>query len=85
MVFCLGMRRGGEEFGESGVGWGRGLVYIYGLVGLGFCGNFNGDTIDDFIISMGIVEGIVLFFVDFWRVGNCLVALEREIDFCFMS
>ncbi|XP_049992624.1 mucin-6 isoform X10 [Alexandromys fortis] len=51
----------------------------------GLCGNFNGDTTDDFTTSMGLDEGTASLFVDSWRAGNCLAALERETDPCSMS
>ncbi|KAL6085447.1 hypothetical protein STEG23_022753 [Scotinomys teguina] len=51
----------------------------------GLCGNFNGDTTDDFTTSMGIDEGTASLFVDSWRAGNCPAALERETDPCSMS
>ncbi|XP_054581703.1 mucin-6 [Eptesicus fuscus] len=51
----------------------------------GLCGNFNGDTTDDFTTSMGIPEGTASLFVDSWRAGNCPAALERETDPCSMS
>ncbi|XP_023580171.1 mucin-6 [Trichechus manatus latirostris] len=51
----------------------------------GLCGNFNGDTTDDFTTSMGIAEGTASLFVDSWRAGNCPTALERETDPCSMS
>lgn len=53
--------------------------------GSGLCGNFNGDTTDDFTTSVGIAEGTASLFVDSWRAGNCPVALERETDPCSMS
>ncbi|XP_006877061.1 PREDICTED: mucin-6 [Chrysochloris asiatica] len=51
----------------------------------GLCGNYNGDTTDDFTTSMGIAEGTASLFVDSWRAGNCPAALERETDPCSMS
>ncbi|XP_058290898.1 mucin-6 [Hylobates moloch] len=51
----------------------------------GLCGNFNGDTTDDFTTSVGIAEGTATLFVDSWRAGNCPAALERETDPCSMS
>ncbi|XP_026945699.1 mucin-6 [Sagmatias obliquidens] len=51
----------------------------------GLCGNFNGDTTDDFTTSMGITEGTASLFVDSWRAGNCPAARERETDPCSMS
>lgn len=57
----------------------------HGLVGSGLCGNFNGDTTDDFTTSMGMAEGTASLFVDSWRAGNCPAALERETDPCSMS
>ncbi|CAO2583912.1 Muc6 [Lemmus lemmus] len=51
----------------------------------GLCGNFNGDTTDDFTTSMGLDEGTASLFVDSWRAGNCPAALERETDPCSMS
>lgn len=57
----------------------------HGSVGSGLCGNFNGDTTDDFMTSMGMAEGTASLFVDSWRAGNCPAALERETDPCSMS
>ncbi|XP_075402642.1 mucin-6-like [Tenrec ecaudatus] len=51
----------------------------------GLCGNYNGDTTDDFTTSMDITEGTASLFVDSWRAGNCPAALERETDPCSMS
>ncbi|KFP25615.1 hypothetical protein N325_07371, partial [Colius striatus] len=52
---------------------------------LGLCGNYNGDTTDDFMTSMDITEGTASLFVDSWRAGNCLPALERDTDPCALS
>nr|XP_013813145.1 PREDICTED: mucin-6 [Apteryx mantelli mantelli] len=52
---------------------------------LGLCGNYNGDTTDDFMTSMDITEGTASLFVDSWRAGNCQPALERDTDPCAMS
>nr|XP_041572484.1 mucin-6 isoform X16 [Taeniopygia guttata] len=52
---------------------------------LGLCGNYNGDTTDDFMTSMDITEGTASLFVDSWRAGNCHPALERETDPCALS
>uniref|UniRef100_A0A8C6ZZY5 Mucin 6, oligomeric mucus/gel-forming/pseudo n=1 Tax=Nothoprocta perdicaria TaxID=30464 RepID=A0A8C6ZZY5_NOTPE len=52
---------------------------------LGLCGNYNGDTTDDFMTSMDINEGTASLFVDSWRAGNCQPALERDTDPCAMS
>ncbi|KFO71904.1 hypothetical protein N303_00196, partial [Cuculus canorus] len=52
---------------------------------LGLCGNYNGDTTDDFMTSMDINEGTASLFVDSWRAGNCHAALERETDPCALS
>ncbi|XP_010226109.1 PREDICTED: mucin-6 [Tinamus guttatus] len=52
---------------------------------LGLCGNYNGDTTDDFMTSMNINEGTASLFVDSWRAGNCQPALERDTDPCAMS
>uniref|UniRef100_A0A8V0ZWS2 Mucin 6, oligomeric mucus/gel-forming n=1 Tax=Gallus gallus TaxID=9031 RepID=A0A8V0ZWS2_CHICK len=49
------------------------------------CGNYNGDTTDDFMTSMDITEGTASLFVDSWRAGNCLPAMERETDPCALS
>lgn len=51
----------------------------------GLCGNFNGNTTDEFTSSTGIDEDTAALFVDSWRAGNCPAALEREIDPCSMS
>ncbi|CAK6449822.1 unnamed protein product [Pipistrellus nathusii] len=51
----------------------------------GLCGNFNGDTTDDFMTSTGIPEGTATLFVDSWRAGNCPAAMQRETDPCSMS
>ncbi|XP_010081989.1 PREDICTED: mucin-6-like [Pterocles gutturalis] len=52
---------------------------------LGLCGNYNGDTTDDFLTSMDITEGTASLFVDSWRAGNCQPALERDTDPCALS
>ncbi|KAM6274440.1 mucin-6 [Porphyrio hochstetteri] len=52
---------------------------------LGLCGNYNGDTTDDFMTSMDITEGTASLFVDSWRAGNCHPALERDTDPCSLS
>ncbi|KFW91590.1 hypothetical protein N336_09639, partial [Phalacrocorax carbo] len=52
---------------------------------LGLCGNYNGDTTDDFMTSMDITEGTASLFVDSWRAGNCHPALERDTDPCALS
>ncbi|XP_074854651.1 mucin-6 [Carettochelys insculpta] len=52
---------------------------------LGLCGNYNGDTTDDFMTSMDITEGTAALFVDSWRSGNCHPAAERDTDPCSMS
>uniref|UniRef100_A0A8D0L407 Mucin 6, oligomeric mucus/gel-forming/pseudo n=1 Tax=Sphenodon punctatus TaxID=8508 RepID=A0A8D0L407_SPHPU len=51
----------------------------------GLCGNYNGDTTDDFMTSMNIAEGTAPLFVDSWRSGNCHPAIERDTDPCSMS
>lgn len=51
----------------------------------GLCGNYNGDTTDDFMTSMDITEGTASLFVDSWRAGNCHPALEKETDPCALS
>jgi hypothetical protein len=58
---------------------------LHGPAHTGLCGNFNGDTTDDFTTSGGIDEGTASLFVDSWRAGNCPAALERETDPCSMS
>nr|XP_020835067.1 mucin-6-like [Phascolarctos cinereus] len=70
----------------------RPVFQVYVKVGLqfkgntqGLCGNYNGDTTDDFLSSMNIIEGTASLFVDSWRSGNCPSALERETDPCSMS
>ncbi|XP_068963373.1 mucin-6, partial [Petaurus breviceps papuanus] len=70
----------------------RPVFQVYVKVGLqfkgntrGLCGNYNGDTTDDFLSSMNIIEGTASLFVDSWRLGNCPSALERETDPCSMS
>ncbi|XP_072494061.1 mucin-6 [Notamacropus eugenii] len=70
----------------------RPVFQVYVKVGLqfkgntrGLCGNYNGDTTDDFLSSMDIIEGTASLFVDSWRLGNCPSALERETDPCSMS
>lgn len=55
------------------------------LISLGLCGNYNGDTTDDFMTSMDITEGTASLFVDSWRAGNCHPALERDTDPCALS
>lgn len=66
-------------------GRGRRPAHPHGPACSGLCGNFNGDTTDDFTTSMGIAEGTATLFVDSWRAGNCPAALERETDPCSMS
>ncbi|XP_070791125.1 mucin-6 [Pituophis catenifer annectens] len=51
----------------------------------GLCGNYNGETTDDFMTSMDITEGTAPLFVDSWRSGNCPPAIERDTDPCSMS
>ncbi|KAL7992099.1 hypothetical protein Chor_016355, partial [Crotalus horridus] len=51
----------------------------------GLCGNYNGETTDDFMTSMDITEGTAPLFVDSWRSGNCPPASERDTDACSMS
>ncbi|KAH1171189.1 hypothetical protein KIL84_006807, partial [Mauremys mutica] len=68
------------------------VFHVYIKVGLlfkgrtlGLCGNYNGDTTDDFMTSMDIIEGTAALFVDSWRSGNCHSAAERDTDPCSMS
>uniref|UniRef100_A0A8D2IUU0 Mucin 6, oligomeric mucus/gel-forming n=1 Tax=Varanus komodoensis TaxID=61221 RepID=A0A8D2IUU0_VARKO len=51
----------------------------------GLCGNYNGETTDDFMTSMDIIEGTASLFVDSWRSGKCSPAIERDTDPCSMS
>ncbi|XP_015679972.1 mucin-6 [Protobothrops mucrosquamatus] len=51
----------------------------------GLCGNYNGETTDDFMTSMDITEGTAPLFVDSWRSGNCPPATERDTDPCSIS
>ncbi|KAM3920269.1 mucin-6 [Leptodactylus fuscus] len=52
----------------------------------GLCGNFNGETKDDFLSSSGIVEGTVTVFVDSWRAAtNCKPAQNIDVNPCSMS
>ncbi|KAH0620989.1 hypothetical protein JD844_021945 [Phrynosoma platyrhinos] len=51
----------------------------------GLCGNYNGETADDFMTSMDIIEGTAPLFVDSWRSGNCPPSIERDTDPCSMS
>ncbi|XP_061468748.1 mucin-6 [Rhineura floridana] len=51
----------------------------------GLCGNYNGETTDDFMTSMDIIEGTAPLFVDSWRSDNCPHAIERDTDPCSMS
>ncbi|XP_062822100.1 mucin-6 [Anolis carolinensis] len=51
----------------------------------GLCGNYNGETADDFMTSMDIIEGTAPLFVDSWRAGHCSPAIERDTDPCSMS
>ncbi|XP_060133552.1 mucin-6 [Zootoca vivipara] len=68
------------------------VFQVYIKVGLqfkgntrGLCGNYNGETTDDFMTSMDIIEGTAPLFVDSWRSGNCPPAIERDTDPCSMS
>ncbi|XP_067322569.1 mucin-6, partial [Anolis sagrei] len=68
------------------------LFQVFVKVGLqfrgntrGLCGNYNGETADDFMTSMDIIEGTAPLFVDSWRAGNCPAAIERDTDPCSMS
>uniref|UniRef100_K7G4I4 Mucin 6, oligomeric mucus/gel-forming/pseudo n=1 Tax=Pelodiscus sinensis TaxID=13735 RepID=K7G4I4_PELSI len=68
------------------------VFHVYIKVGLlfkgrtlGLCGNYNGDTTDDFMTSMDIIEGTAALFVDSWRAGNCHPTADRDTDPCSMS
>lgn len=74
-----------EELWGGDTGGARQDPVTFTPAGAGLCGNFNGDTTDDFTTSMGIDEGTATLFVDSWRAGNCPAALERETDPCSMS
>lgn len=53
---------------------------------LGLCGNFNGDSKDDFKSSMEISEGIAALFVNTWRLGRCYKnAIDKHPDPCSLS
>ncbi|XP_055505927.1 mucin-6-like [Leucoraja erinacea] len=52
----------------------------------GLCGNFNGDSTDDFKSSMKIIEQRPSFFVNSWKVtANCGPACDEESDPCSLS
>ncbi|XP_055505836.1 mucin-6-like [Leucoraja erinacea] len=52
----------------------------------GLCGNFNGDSKDDFKSSMEISEGIAALFVNTWRLGRCYKnAIDKHPDPCSLS
>ncbi|XP_038661960.1 mucin-6-like [Scyliorhinus canicula] len=52
----------------------------------GLCGNFNGDTTDDFKSSMKITENNPSNFVNSWRVtANCGLAHDEDMDPCSLS
>uniref|UniRef100_A0A8D0C5U3 Mucin 6, oligomeric mucus/gel-forming/pseudo n=1 Tax=Salvator merianae TaxID=96440 RepID=A0A8D0C5U3_SALMN len=68
------------------------LLQVYIKVGLqfkgntrGLCGNYNGESTDDFMTSMDIIEGTAPLFVDSWRLENCPPSIERDTDPCSMS
>ncbi|XP_043562381.1 mucin-6-like [Chiloscyllium plagiosum] len=60
-------------------------VMFYGSTS-GLCGNFNGDSTDDFKSSMEITEGSPVNFVNSWRVtAHCGVAHDEDSDPCSLS
>ncbi|XP_059508204.1 mucin-6-like [Stegostoma tigrinum] len=60
-------------------------VMFYGSTS-GLCGNFNGDSTDDFKSSMEITEGSPVYFVNSWRVtAHCGVAHDEDSDPCSLS
>ncbi|XP_067901939.1 mucin-6-like [Heterodontus francisci] len=60
-------------------------VMFYGDTS-GLCGNFNGDSTDDFKSSMNIIEGNPSIFVSSWRVtANCGPAHNEDSDPCSLS
>ncbi|XP_059832341.1 mucin-6-like [Hypanus sabinus] len=52
----------------------------------GLCGNFNGDSTDDFTSSMKIIEQKPHFFVNSWKVtANCGPVYDEDLDPCSLS
>eukprot|EP00079_Xenopus_tropicalis_P034884 XP_017948655.1 PREDICTED: mucin-6 [Xenopus tropicalis] len=52
----------------------------------GLCGNFNGETMDDFMSSSGVIEGTIPIFVDSWKAAsNCLPAQNSDVNPCSLS
>ncbi|XP_042197479.1 mucin-6-like [Callorhinchus milii] len=52
----------------------------------GLCGNFDGDSRNDFSSSVGIGEGTAALFVDSWRVTeHCKCAHDKDTDPCSLS
>ncbi|XP_059508203.1 mucin-6-like [Stegostoma tigrinum] len=52
----------------------------------GLCGNFDGNSQNDFKSSMGIQEGTASSFVDSWRViEHCQSAQDKDCDPCSLS
>ncbi|XP_067833070.1 mucin-6-like, partial [Heptranchias perlo] len=52
----------------------------------GLCGNFNGDSKDDFKSSLEISEGIAAIFVSSWHVGGyCKHVIDKHPDPCSLS
>ncbi|XP_048401928.2 mucin-6-like [Stegostoma tigrinum] len=52
----------------------------------GICGNFNGDSKDDFKSSMEISEGIAAIFVNTWHIGGyCKHVIDKHPDPCSLS
>lgn len=65
--------------------WVNGIYLVY-LFFEGLCGNFNGDSTDDFKSSMKIIEQRPSFFVNSWKVtANCGPACDEESDPCSLS
>ncbi|XP_043562378.1 mucin-6-like, partial [Chiloscyllium plagiosum] len=87
------------EYGEDG-GWEVGFLqpvqkvemllgflgYGTGIEGPGLCGNFDGNSQNDFKSSMGIQEGTASSFVDSWRViEHCQSAQDIDSHPCSLS
>eukprot|EP00062_Callorhinchus_milii_P025177 gi/632985877/ref/XP_007909926.1/ PREDICTED: mucin-6-like [Callorhinchus milii] len=52
----------------------------------GLCGNFNGDSNDDFMSSMAISEATASLFADSWKVmANCRHSCDEDYEPCSLS
>ncbi|XP_058857773.1 mucin-6-like [Acipenser ruthenus] len=66
------------------------IVYMYAAIDLfdttkGLCGNYNEDSTDDFMNSMGVLEGTVTRFISSWQTDQCKKAKAEDPDPCSSS